>query len=292
MSVAWNWFVIIGTLGSILFFYLVLHLNRRSNQRPGETTGHNYDGIEEYDNPLPGWWYWLFVLTIVYGLGYLIWYPGLGNFEGTASWTSIGQLEVQQRQSDEKYEPLFARFGEMPVEELYLDQTAVKMGQRLFANNCAVCHGSIAAGGFGFPNLTDEVWTWGGNPADIKQTILGGRKAAMPAWGTIIDEQGITDVTSYVLSLSAREADEDSIARGKTIFQQFCVACHGPEGTGMAVLGAPDLTNGVWLYGNSRSRIEFTIKNGRQGEMPAFREKLGESKVHIVAGYIYGLSRQ
>jgi len=291
MSAAWSWYVIVGTLGSIVFFYLVLQMNSKSNKGAGETTGHNYDGIEEYDNPLPAWWYWLFVLTIVYGVGYLVWYPGLGNFAGIAGWTSTGELERQQLESDAKYEPLFAHYLEVPAEELMNDPAAVKMGQRLFANNCAVCHGSIAAGGFGFPNLTDSVWTWGATAGEIKQTILAGRKAAMPPWGDILGDKGVSDVTSYVLSLSDREAAADAIVRGQTLFQQFCVACHGENGMGMPVLGAPDLTNGVWLYGNSRTRIEHTIKSGRQGEMPAFEQKLGESKAHILAGYVYGLSR-
>jgi cytochrome c oxidase cbb3-type subunit 3 len=291
MSTAWSWVVIIGTVGSILFFFAVLHLNRHTSSGPDETTGHNYDGIEEFDNPLPAWWYWLFVLTLIYGMGYVIWYPGLGNFPGTGNWTSIGELEADQRASHAKYEPLFAKYNQLPVEEIHKNPAAAKMGQRLFSSNCAVCHGSTAAGGFGFPDLIDDVWTWGGDGLTIKQTILDGRKAAMPAWGAVVGEQGVSDVTSYILSLNDREADSNSVARGKTVYGDFCVVCHGPDGKGMTALGAPDLTNGIWLYGNSRSRIEFSIRNGRNGEMPAFRHTLGENKAHVLAGYIYGLPR-
>jgi cytochrome c oxidase cbb3-type subunit 3 len=290
MSTAWSWFVIIGTLGSILFFYAVLQLNRHTSSGPGETTGHNYDGIEEYDNPLPAWWYWLFVLTIIYGLGYLVWYPGLGNFPGIGNWTSINELETAQKAAHAKYEPLFAKFNQLPVEEIHKNPAATKMGQRLFSNNCAVCHGSTAAGGFGFPDLIDNVWTWGGDGPTIKQTILEGRNAAMPGWGAVVGKQGVSDVTSYILSLNDRDADAKSVAQGKTLFGTYCIACHGPDGKGMTALGAPDLTNGIWLYGNSRSRIEFSIKNGRNGEMPGFRHTLGENKAHVLAGYIYGLS--
>jgi cytochrome c oxidase cbb3-type subunit 3 len=291
MSTAWSWFVIIGTVGSILLFYAVLHLNRHTGRGPGETTGHNYDGIEEFDNPLPAWWYWLFVLTLVYGLGYMVWYPGLGNFAGVGNWTSVGELEIAQKESHAKYEPLFARYSQVPVEEIHKDPAAAKMGQRLFSSNCAVCHGSTAAGGFGFPDLIDDVWTWGDDGQAIKQTILEGRKAAMPAYGAIIGDQGVGDVTSYILDLNNREADSESVKLGKNIFETYCIACHGPGAKGMQALGAPDLTNGVWLYGNSRSRIEFSIKNGRNGEMPGFRYTLGENKAHVLAGYVYGLSR-
>ncbi|MDK1022856.1 MAG: cytochrome-c oxidase, cbb3-type subunit III [Gammaproteobacteria bacterium] len=291
MSTAWSWVVIIGSLGSILFFYVVLQLNRQTGKESGETTGHIHDGIEEYDNPLPAWWYWLFVLTMIYGVGYLIWYPGLGNFPGIADWTSVGELETDQEASRARYEPLFAKYRQLPVAEIYKVPAAVKMGQRLFANNCSVCHGSTAAGGFGFPDLIDDVWTWGAEASTIKQTILHGRKAAMPAWGTVIGDQGIRDVTAYILSLNNREADPDAVAQGETLFGNFCIACHGPEGKGLPALGAPDLTNGIWLYGNSRSRIEFSIRNGRNGEMPGFKHKLGENKAHILAGYVYGLSR-
>lgn len=291
MSTAWSWVVIIGSLGSILFFYVVLQLNRQTGRESGEMTGHIHDGIEEYDNPLPAWWYWLFVLTMIYGVGYLIWYPGLGNFPGIADWTSVGELETDQEASRARYEPLFAKYRQLPVAEIYKVPAAVKMGQRLFANNCSVCHGSTAAGGFGFPDLIDDVWTWGAEASTIKQTILHGRKAAMPAWGTVIGDQGIRDVTAYILSLNNREADPAAVAQGETLFGNFCIACHGPEGKGLSALGAPDLTNGIWLYGNSRSHIEFSIRNGRNGEMPGFKHKLGENKAHILAGYVYGLSR-
>ncbi len=292
MSMAWSWVVIIGSVGSIVFFFLVLQLNRRAGKSFGETTGHNYDGIEEYDNPLPAWWYWLFVLSIIYALGYLAWYPGLGSFPGIMGWTSAGELTAAQEASRLKYEPLFAKYSQLPIEELHLNPAANKMGQRLFASNCSVCHGSTAAGGFGFPDLTDDIWRWGGAASDIEQTILNGRKAAMPAWKDIIDEKGIRDVAAFVLSLTNRAADPGAVERGKVVFGTYCFACHGPEGKGQAVMGAPDLTSGVWLYGNSRTRIEFSIKNGRNGEMPGFKHKLGESKVHILAGYIYGLSNR
>ncbi len=288
MSTGMSLFVILGTLGSLLGFFLLLQLNRQVKQ-PGETTGHEYDGIREYDNPLPAWWYWGFVLTLVFALGYLIWYPGLGNFGGIGGWTQIGQYEQEQQRADEKYGPIFARYREVPVEELRHEEAAMKMGRRIFVNNCSVCHGATGTGSFGFPNLTDDEWLWGGAPADIVTTITQGRNAAMPPWGDIIGADGVNEVAAYVERLSGREVDEDLATRGEIHFQTYCVACHGPEGKGQKMFGAPDLTNEIWLYGNSRARIEHVIRKGRNGVMPSFKDKLGDDRIHILAAYVLSL---
>lgn len=281
-------FVIIGTLGSLLFFFLLLHMNKTSGN-VGKTTGHIYDGIEEYDNPLPSWWYWMYILTIVFALGYLAYYPGLGNWKGLGGWSSTGQLVSDQENAEAKYGPLFAKYQSVPLAELSKDPAANKMGRRIFANSCTVCHGATAEGSFGFPNLTDSEWMWGGDDAAIETTILGGRNAAMPAWGPILGETGVSEVTEYVLSLSGREVDEATVEKGSVHFQLYCSACHGPEGKGQVVFGAPDLTNESWLYGNSRNQIQHIITNGRNGKMPSFKQSLGEDKVHIVAAYVKSL---
>ncbi len=285
MSTGMSLFVTAGTLLSLLFFFLLLHFNRKV-ENPGETTGHDYDGIMEYDNPLPSWWYWGFVLTIVFGLGYLAYYPGLGNFEGLGQWSQVSQFEGDRQRAEEKYGPLFSQYRAMTLDELGATPAAVKMGRRLFINNCSVCHGATATGSFGFPNLTDEEWLWGREDEDIVATISAGRTGAMIAWGDILGSEGVVDVADYVQHLAGREVPEASAARGETTFITYCTACHGADGKGQKVFGAPDLTNEIWLYGNSAGRIQHVIRNGRAGQMPAFAGKLGEDKIHILAAYI------
>ncbi|MFT6039315.1 MAG: cytochrome c oxidase cbb3-type subunit 3 [Candidatus Azotimanducaceae bacterium] len=291
MSSAFSAFVILGSLGSLLLFFLILQMNRTGN-KPGQTTGHSYDGIEEYDNPLPSWWYWGFILTIVYGLGYLAYYPGLGNFPGLSGWTQVGQLEAEQALANERYGPIFAQYREVPLAQLATDTVAMKMGRRLFSNNCAVCHGSAATGSFGFPNLTDEEWIWGGDAAAIEATILHGRNAAMPAWQNVMGDQGVKAVTEQVLRLAGREVDMALADEGKVHFGMYCAVCHGADATGQVLFGAPNLTNDIWLYGHSRMRIEQVIKHGRNGMMPAFDARLGADKVHILAAYVQSLKKK
>jgi cytochrome c oxidase cbb3-type subunit 3 len=292
MSNFWSIFITVGTLGSIVWFVYVLMVNRKTSHKPGETTGHNYDGIEELDNPLPSWWFWMFVLLIVYSLGYLLYYPGLGNFKGLSEWTSTVELEADWQANEAKFAPLFARFREIPVAQLPLQPEAMKMGQRLFATNCAVCHGAAATGAAGFPDLTDKAWLWGESGAAIETTIKDGCTAAMPPHEVMFDEAKIADLTGYLLSLNGQQKDLQSVARGKTTYGQICFACHGPEAKGNPLMGAPDLTNQVWLYGDTQTQIQLSIAKGRGGIMPGFDDRLGADKVHILAGYVYGLSHK
>jgi cytochrome c oxidase cbb3-type subunit 3 len=291
MSSLSSGFIIIGTFGSLLAFFLILYLNR-STRNPGRTTGHNYDGIEEYDNPLPAWWFWGFIITIVFGIGYLLYYPGLGNFAGFGGWSQVGALEASQDAADERYSPQFAQYLGVPVDELMHDVTAMRMGRRLFATNCAVCHGAAGTGSDGFPNLTDAEWHWGGSAEQIKTTIMQGRQAMMPAWEPALQDQGVTEVAEYVEQLAGREVDATLADAGQERYTMFCAACHGPDGSGQPMMGAPGLNNERWLYGNSRLRIEDIIRHGRNGQMPAFAERLGEEKVHILAAYVRSLSSQ
>ncbi len=291
MSSAFSWFVILGTLGSLLTFFLILYLNR-STQNPGKTTGHSYDGIEEYDNPLPAWWFWGFILSILFGIGYLLYYPGLGNFAGLGGWSQVSALTASQEEADARYSPLYAQYAAVPVDTLMEDVTAMRMGRRLFATNCSVCHGSAGTGNEGFPNLTDQEWLWGSEAEQIKTTISHGRQAMMPAWGAALQDQGVTEVAEYVMQLAGREVDEALASAGASRFAMFCLACHGPDGSGQPMMGAPALNNETWLYGNSRLHIEDAIRNGRNGQMPAFGERLGEDKVHILAAYVKSLQHQ
>ena len=287
----WSGWVIVLTLITFVLMTWVLFANRKRTPIDEKTTGHVYDGIEEWDNPLPGWWFAMFVITIVWGLGYLIVYPGFGNFPGVLGWTSVEQHEQEVAVAEEKYRAMRDKYLALSIEEIYEDPKVRKMGMRIYGNNCSQCHGLDAAGALGFPNLTDDDWIWGGTADTIKHTIVKGRQAAMPAWEPILGEQGIQEATAYVLSLNSRAADPAMVEAGKTHFNTYCVACHGPEGKGNPAMGAPNLTNGIWLYGGSTEQIAHSLRIGRNGQMPAFENTLGEDKIHLVTAYIYGLSK-
>jgi len=179
----------------------------------------------------------------------------------------------------------------MSPEQLSEDRVAQQVGRRLFLNNCSTCHGVNAQGAFGFPNLTDDEWIWGEGFDNVKQAVLDGRVAIMPPWGAALGESGVADVTQYVLSLAGRDHDVAAADRGKAQYNMLCVACHGMDGAGNPLLGAPNLNNDIWLYGSSADQIAFTIRNGRNGNMPNFADVLGEEKAHILAGYVINLSK-
>ncbi|KHL68993.1 MULTISPECIES: cytochrome-c oxidase, cbb3-type subunit III [Pseudomonas] len=302
MTSFWSWYISILSLGTIAALTWLLFATRKG-QRPDnveETTGHSYDGIEEYDNPLPRWWFMLFVATIIFALGYLVLYPGLGNYKGILpgyedGWTGVNQWKKEMAKADEQYGPLFAKYAAMPLEEVAQDEQALKMGSRLFASNCSVCHGSDAKGSYGFPNLTDNDWLYGGDPETIKTTILHGRQAAMPAWKDVIGEEGVKNAAAYVRSLADLKQPEGiavDLAAGQKIYQTNCAVCHGPDGKGLQAMGAPNLTDRVWLYGSSFAQVQQSIRHGRNGQMPAQEAFLGNDKVHLLAAYVYSLSQQ
>lgn len=288
MSSIWHWFVILGTFGSLAFFLALLYGNRKTGS--DATTGHVYDGIEEYDNPMPMWWVWMFVLSIVFALGYLAWYPGLGNFGGVAGWSSAGALEDAQAAHEERFAPLYAELAQLDEASLHANRQAMQVGRRLFINNCSTCHGVNARGSFGFPNLTDPQWHWGSELDTVKTTISRGRTAAMPGWQASLGDRGVTDVTQFVLALAGRDHDSDAATRGEAQYNSMCVACHGAQGKGNSAMGAPDLSNDIWLYGGTAERIAYTIRNGRQGRMPAFDDVLSADQIHVLSGYVTSLS--
>jgi cytochrome c oxidase cbb3-type subunit 3 len=295
MSAFWGAWVTVITLAVIFGCTWLLFQTRKSEtfkESTDTTVGHVYDGIEEYDNPLPRWWFQLFVATVVFGLAYLALYPGLGNFKGLLGWTSTGQWEEEMQHAEEVYQPVFAKYAALSIEDLQSEEnkSGLQMGQRMFANNCSVCHGAAGTGAYGFPNLTDNDWLYGGEPATIKQTITSGRNGGMPPWGSVLGEDGVRDVTSYVLSLSGREADPDAAQRGEARFQALCTACHGQDATGTPALGAPNLTDNVWLYGGSFEAVAHSVRNGRAGMMPAHKDLLSDDKIHLIAAYVYSLS--
>jgi cytochrome c oxidase cbb3-type subunit 3 len=296
----WSIFIIVGTLGGIIgCVWLIRWMSGPGAAKKGEkaeTMGHVWDeNLEEYNNPLPSWWLWMFYITLVFGTVYLILYPGLGAWGGVFKWTSVGQYEEEMKQADEKYGPIYAQYADKPVEELIKNEDAVQMGQRLYLTYCTVCHGSDATGaGKGYPNLTDSDWLYGGSPDMIKVSIAQGRNSngIMAAWGPQIGEEAVKNVTQYVLSLSDREHDAAKAEAGKQTYMTVCIACHGPEGKGIQAMGAPNLTDNIWLFGGSVADIEEGVRNGRHGVMPPHGEFLGDDKIHVLTTYIYSLSNK
>ena len=292
MTSFWSAWVIVLTALTLLLITWLLFANRVRAQIDEKTTGHEYDGIEEWDNPLPSWWFAMFVITLVWGVAYLIAYPGLGNLPGVLGWTSTEQYEQEVAVAEEKYRAMRDRYLALPVTEIYDDPKARNMGMRIYGNNCSQCHGLDAAGALGFPNLTDTDWLWGGSPEAIKYTLVNGRQAAMPAWEAVLGARGIEETTAYILALNNRAADPALVAAGEQHYQTYCVACHGPEAKGNTAMGAPNLTNGIWLYGGTATQIAHSLRVGRNGKMPAFGETLSEDKIHLLTAYVYGLSRR
>ncbi|MBC7193328.1 cytochrome-c oxidase, cbb3-type subunit III [Marinobacter sp.] len=295
MSTFWSIWISVIVLGTVFGCVWLLWATRKSQTTDTETDrtmGHSFDGIEEYDNPLPKWWFYLFMATCVFALGYLALYPGLGNFKGLLGWTSQNQWEQEVQQAEARYGELYAQYGSTPVEELAKIEDALKMGQRLFANNCAVCHGSAARGAIGFPNLTDDAWLYGGTPQDILHTLNNGRQGNMPAKGTMpgMTNEQVDQVVNYVLSFSGRARDEAAAEAGKQVFAQACVACHGADAKGNQAVGAPNLTDDAWLYGSTYDWIRETVLHGRQNQMPAQSERLSQDQIQILAAYVYSLS--
>jgi len=297
MSAFWSaWIIVLTSITLIGTTWLLIgnskvtrEVDEEDDGKP-KTTGHVFDGIEEYDNPLPRWWFNLFILSIVFSVGYLIVYPGMGNFKGLFEWTQINQWDRDVTRADRYYGELYKRFTEMPVEELAENRKALKMGQRLFSSNCSVCHGTDARGAYGFPNLTDGDWLYGGSAEKIKESIQHGRKGAMPAWDAVLDDQGVRSLTEYVLQISGQEANASQAKDGEKTFATYCASCHGADGSGNTLLGAPNLTDDIWLYGGDRVAIQHSIRRGRNGNMPAQKDQLGEGKIQLLAAYVYRLS--
>ena len=294
MSTGWSIFVIVLVVLNIAGCFALLFATRRQKGDVGATTttGHVWDGIEELNTPLPRWWLWMFYGTLIFSIGYLIWYPGLGNFAGVSGWTQIGQLEEEVAEAEAKYSAIFEQYLNQPAADLVNDPKAMDVGRRLFANHCAACHGSDGGGAVGYPNLTDAAWLYGNTEEAIHTSIAKGRQGMMPPMAAAVgDDAKVDALVEYVVSLSGQEHDVTQAAAGKGSFM-VCGACHGQDGTGNPILGAPNLTDGAWVYGGTREAIKYSITNGRNGMMPAHESILNEAKIHVLVGYVMSLSKQ
>lgn len=329
MTTFWSWYISLLTIGTLVALLWLLFATRKSEtpNSQDQTLGHAFDGIEEYDNPLPKWWFMLFLATLIFAGAYLLLYPGLGNWKGllpgyqyldadtkagfaseahlpdaerTGGWTQDKQWEFEMARARRDYDPIFAGYASKDIPTLASDAQAMKVGERLFMTYCSVCHGSTAKGSPGFPNLTDSHWRWGGEPEQIKATIQHGRAGVMPAWGEFLGDSGVKNVAAYVRQGLAglpqpKEAAPTAVdlTEGARVYGETCAVCHGGQGEGQAMMGAPALNSAAgWIYGSSPSQLQQTIRHGRSGQMPAQEQYLGHDKVHLLAAYVYSLSRK
>jgi cytochrome c oxidase cbb3-type subunit 3 len=293
MSSFWSAFITILTIANILgCIWLIWWVSKpaKNEAAKGEATGHTWDDtLSELNNPMPRWWLWMFYISIIFGLIYLVLYPGLGNFKGVLNWTQTGEYDAEISRANASYGKIFAAYANTDIPTLAKDTKAMQAGQRLFLNYCSTCHGSDAGGAFGFPNLTDNDWLYDGTPEAIQETITNGRSGVMPALGAGLGEQGVKEVVEFLVSINKRDANVEQAAKGKALFSVNCAPCHQPDATGNTLIGAPNLTNNTWLYGGSKGVITKTIMNGRNGKMPAHGEFLGKDKIHLLTAYIYSL---
>jgi cytochrome c oxidase cbb3-type subunit 3 len=296
MPAFWHWFVAGGTILFVLWCAWLIAWSAKQgpkNVADDQVVGHKWDGdLQEWNNPAPKWWLYLYFITIAWAIGYLIAFPGLGAWNGTLGWSQQSQYESEMQAAASRYEPIYEEFAAMDFEELAKHPDANKLGKSLYASYCTTCHGSDARGASGYPNLTDDDWLWGDSEAAITATLKNGRNAVMPALAPALGgEQGVENMISYVQSLSGLvEADADALS-AKPMFVALCSACHTADGTGNPMLGAPNLTDDIWLYGSSDEAIRTTLTQGRNGIMPAHGDLLGENRTKILAAYVYSLSK-
>jgi cytochrome c oxidase cbb3-type subunit 3 len=285
------WSVAIAVVTVLSIVACAVFLKTQTVRTSGDTTGHVWDeDLAEYNNPLPSWWRWLFYITIVFSLVYLVLYPGLGSWQGVLGWSQVGQLKDENARAEKQYGPLYEKFAAMELDALAKSRDALAVGQKLFLNHCAQCHASDGGGSRGFPNLTDKDWLWGGDGKAIETTIAEGRTGVMPPWGAALGEAGVKDVAHYVLSLSGSTHDSIRKAKGESIYKTTCAACHGADGKGNQALGAPDLTDRVWLHGSGEAAVIDTIAKGRTSHMPAHKNDLSPAKIRLLAAYVLSLS--
>ena len=296
LSSGWSTYIALVALLGIFWCIWLLFSQRKVkvvHTPDGEVadTGHVWDGdLRELNNPLPRWWMWMFLFSCIFGLVYLVLFPGLGSFPGIMGYSTRGSLMQSMETSNEELKPVMSKYVNMDIVDVAADPKALEMGQRLFLNSCAQCHGSDAGGAKGFPNLADGDWLYGGSPENIKTTITYGRGGAMPAFGAVLTSVQIKDVANYIRSLSGLPVDDLKAARGAEVFKTYCAACHGPDAKGNIAIGAPNLTDKTWLYGSSENTITETLLKGRNGVMPAQEKVLSPEKIQLLTAYVWSLS--
>jgi cytochrome c oxidase cbb3-type subunit 3 len=291
----WPVFITAISLGGIFGCVLLLWFASKVKVTVAEdgSNGHVWDeDLREMNNPMPMWWVGLFVITVIFGLAYLFLYPGLGNYAGKLGWSEVKEYEAEVAKTNEKIAPIYAKYAAMSVEDLSKNEDAKGIGQRLFLNNCAQCHGSDARGSRGFPNLTDSDWLHGGDPEKIKETIVNGRIGMMPPMaGALGTEDDVKNVANYVLSISGSMHDSGRAGLGKAKFG-VCAACHGADGKGNPAIGAPNLTDNIWLHGAGEAAIIKRIHEGKVNQMPAWSTKFTPEQIHVLTAYVWGLSNK
>ena len=296
MAAFWAWFVAAGTIAFVIWcVWLIRWASKQGPQGKADEdlVGHKWDGdLEEWNNPAPKWWLYLYFMTIAWAVGYMIVYPGIGAYEGLLGWSQEGQYEAEMQAAADRYEPIYTAFAEMDFETLAADPQARKLGASLYASYCTTCHGSDARGATGYPNLADDDWIWGNTEAQLTATLANGRNAIMPQLAPALGgDAGVDNMVRYVRSLSGLiEADAGAMS-AQPLFTALCAACHNADGTGNQLLGGPNLTDDVWLYGSSDVDVRTTILNGRNGVMPAHGQLLGDKRTKILAAYVDGLSQ-
>lgn len=289
----WSIWITTISLGGVVFCLYVLFSQMKGQAKKGEVihdTGHEWDGITEYDTPLPRWWVSMFLILTVIALGYWVLYPGLGSFKGVLNTTTAKEVQADRAAMEARVQPVFARYADMPIEKIATDDEARIIGQRLFLNNCAQCHGSDAQGSPSFPNLTDTSWLWGGKPEQIIHTITNGRNGIMPPHSAMMNPAEASQIAQFVRSMNDLSHDQTQLVPGKKLYDQYCIACHQADGTGNQMLGAPNLTDNTWLYGSSEAEIVYGIMNGRNNKMPAQKDVLSPEQIRVLAGWVWGLS--
>ena len=290
----WPMFITAISLGGIFGCVGLLYYASRvkvSSSATDNTSGHVWDeDLREMNNPMPMWWVGMFIITVIFGLSYLFLFPGLGNYGGKLGWSEVKQYEAEVAKTNEAIKPLYAKYASMSVEDLSKVQAANDIGKRIFLNNCAQCHGSDAKGSKGFPKLTDKDWLHGGSPEKIKETIVAGRIGMMPPMAAALGtDEDVKNVANYVLSLSGSMHDSGRAGLGKEKFG-VCAACHGVDGKGNQAIGAPNLTDNVWLHGAGEAAITKRIHEGKVNQMPAWGEKFTPEQIHVLSAYVWGLS--
>jgi len=297
MPAFWHWFVAAGTILFVIWCVWIIAWSAKQGPKDisdQELVGHKWDGdLEEWNNPAPKWWLYLYFITIGWAVLYLIAFPGLGSYKGMLGWSQEAQYEQEMQEAAARYEPIYANLAAMDFADLVEQPDALKLGRSLYASYCTTCHGSDARGAVGYPNLTDGDWLWGNSEQALVSTIMNGRMAAMPVLAPALGgEQGIRNMVSYVRSLSGLEEPDADAMSAQPMFLAICSGCHGANGTGNQAVGAPNLTDDTWLYGSSEDDVYTTITQGRNGMMPPHGELLGAERAKILAAYVYSLSQQ